>query len=112
MHIAKGGAMMRCLVTSRSNAIVTWIGLVATAASVTAADQKVRIIVRVPAETPQADSIYVAGSLPAVGNWRPDGLKLKRQPNGDYQADIDLPSGQTLEFKITRGSWASVEKKA
>lgn len=76
------------------------------------ADQNVRIVVRVPADTRTNESIYVAGSLPSVGTWKPDGVKLSRQPDATFSGDLDLPVGQTLEFKITRGSWATVEKNA
>lgn len=71
-----------------------------------------RIVVRVPADTPAGDDVYVAGSLPAVGAWKADGLKLARQADGTHAADISVDAGQTLAFKITRGTWATVEKAA
>src|SRR3954467_10263701 len=74
------------------------------------ARQPVKIIARIPADTPAVDSIYLAGSLPAAGAWKPDGVKLSRQADGVYTATLDLEIGQTLEFKITRGTWATVEK--
>ena len=80
--------------------------------SVADAAQSVHFLVHVPADTLASDSIFVAGSLTSVGGWKADGLKLVRQIDGTYAADIDLDSGQTLEFKITRGSWANVEKNA
>lgn len=71
-----------------------------------------QIVVRVPSDTPADAQLYVAGSLAAVGNWKPDGLALARQPDGTYTADVTLGAGETLEFKITRGSWETVEKNA
>src|SRR5688500_60599 len=76
------------------------------------AAQVVQIIVHVPAGTPATDTIYLAGSLPAAGEWKPDGLKLQRQKNGTHTAAITLDPGQTLEFKITRGAWSTVERSA
>jgi len=76
------------------------------------AAQPVQIIVRVPADTPTGDSIYLAGSLSAAGGWKPDGVKLSRRADGACTATLDLEIGQTLEFKITRGTWATVEKTA
>jgi predicted alpha/beta superfamily hydrolase len=76
------------------------------------AAQPVEIIVRIPADTPAGDSIYLAGSLSAAGGWKPDGVKLSRRADGVYTATLDLEIGQTLEFKITRGTWATVEKTA
>jgi predicted alpha/beta superfamily hydrolase len=86
------------------------IALVAAASC--AADQKLHLIVHVPPATTATDSIYLAGSLPEVGTWKPDGIKLARQSNGVYAGDINLPIGQSLEFKITRGAWGTVEKAA
>lgn len=77
-----------------------------------AAPQRVEFIVHVPAETPADAKVFVAGSVPKLGNWRPDGLPLTRQPNGTYTTEVDLESGQSIEFKITRGTWATVEKNA
>lgn len=76
------------------------------------AAQKVRVVVKVPGDTPANDPVYIAGSLPSVGNWKPDGVKLARRPDGSYAGDLDLEPGQTLEFKINRGTWETVEKNA
>jgi predicted alpha/beta superfamily hydrolase len=89
-----------------------FISFILLVSSLAHADQKVRIVVRVPADTPANESVYVAGSLPSVGSWKPDGVKLSRQPDGTFSADLDLPVTQTLEFKLTRGSWPTVEKNA
>ncbi|HQY88102.1 MAG TPA: alpha/beta hydrolase-fold protein, partial [Tepidisphaeraceae bacterium] len=69
----------------------------------------VKLIVTVPDSTPTDASIYLAGSLPSVGEWKVDGVKLDRE--GDrFVSTIQLEGDQTLEFKITRGSWETVEK--
>ena len=81
-------------------------------ASVAAAVQKVHVVVKVPADTPDDAEVYLAGSLPAVGEWKAAGVKLERQKDGTYAADIELEPDQTLEYKFTRGSWETVEKKA
>lgn len=77
-----------------------------------AASQRVALVVQVPAETPADAKVFVAGSVPVLGNWRPDGLSLPRQPNGTYTAEVDLAVGQTIEFKFTRGTWNTVEQNA
>jgi predicted alpha/beta superfamily hydrolase len=74
--------------------------------------QKIRFIIHVPSGGPPEDSIYLAGSLTEVGAWKPDGIKFTRQADGAYSADITLPAGQSLEYKITRGTWGTVEKNA
>jgi predicted alpha/beta superfamily hydrolase len=69
----------------------------------------VRVVARIPAETPAGD-VCLAGSLPAVGDWDPDGVVLAPQPDGTVAADVDLPVGEALSFKFTRGSWETVEQ--
>jgi predicted alpha/beta superfamily hydrolase len=39
-------------------------------------------------------------------------VKLSRRDDGAYAGDVELQPGQPLEFKITRGTWATVEKNA
>jgi hypothetical protein len=72
----------------------------------------VHFIVTAPATTPAADTLYISGSDPDVGNWNGKGLALKRQSNGEHEGTVRLTKGSTLEYKITRGSWDTVEKAA
>jgi predicted alpha/beta superfamily hydrolase len=97
---------MRCI------SKIAAVGLMMPSFMSTYAAQKVRIVVRVPGDTPATDLVYVAGSLPNVGGWRADGVKLARQADNTYTGSIDLEAGRTLNFKITRGSWRTVEKNA
>ena len=72
----------------------------------------VPIRVRAPEGTAD-DAIYLAGSAPAAGAWRPDGLRLTRQADGTYAGDVALRLGARLEFKFTRdGTWQTVERHA
>jgi predicted alpha/beta superfamily hydrolase len=65
----------------------------------------------VPANTPADAGVFLAGSL-LTPPWRPDGARMTRTAGGSYTVKIDLPAGATLEYKFTRGSWATVEKNA
>ena len=71
----------------------------------------VRIVVeKVPESTPQNSELFIAGNF---NNWNPGDLNhlMLRSPAGEYY--IDLPRSEyTLEFKITRGNWGTVECKA
>lgn len=66
-------------------------------------------VTSIPANSPQNAQVYVAGSF---NNWNPGDttywLTLK---NGSYWISLPLGSG-TVEFKFTRGSWATVEGNA
>ena len=70
----------------------------------------VRVVVRVPAGTDGA--VYLAGSLAAVGGWRADGVRLDRLPDGTVAGTVELPVGAELQFKLTRGTWDTVERRA
>ena len=73
-------------------------------------------VVPIRVEVPQGtnvDAIYLAGSAPAAGAWRPNGLSLARQADGTYAGDVALRLGSRIEFKFTRdGTWSSVERHA
>jgi predicted alpha/beta superfamily hydrolase len=71
---------------------------------------KVTITVTVPKDTDEKATLYIAGSLKEVGEWKADGAKLTRNDDGTYKFEADLPKDQTLEYKITGGSWETVEK--
>ncbi|SDX41671.1 alpha/beta hydrolase-fold protein [Hymenobacter psychrophilus] len=68
-------------------------------------------VAAVPTATPTTDQLYLAGSL---NNWAPGSPAhaLARQPDGSYE--LTLPASVTgpVEFKFTRGSWATVETDA
>src|SRR2546428_566439 len=68
--------------------------------------------VRVPDSTPKNAKVYLAGSLPVLGEWKPDGMKMKRLDDGRYAVTLLLPVGATLEYKLNLGSWQAVEKDA
>lgn len=67
----------------------------------------VKIRVVVPNDTPDTARVYVAGSLPVLGNWRPDGMALARQSDGSWTGEFSAKSGKQVEFKVTLGSWDS-----
>jgi pullulanase len=71
----------------------------------------VTFLVTVPASTPAAGPVHVAGSFQAWNPGSPAHL-LARQPDGRWSITLDLPAGQPIQFKFTRGAWTSVEKGA
>ena len=70
------------------------------------------IIVHVPMDTPADATVFLAGSLPSVGSWKADGVQMARAADGTYSGSLTLEAGQTLDYKLTRGSWDAVEKAA
>jgi hypothetical protein len=59
------------------------------------------IRVRVPEGT---GTLYLAGSLPQLGPWRPDGVALAGEGR-ERTAQVTAPPGTTFEYKFTLGSW-------
>ena len=69
-------------------------------------------VVTVPENTPRDAKLYIAGNLPDLGPWMPNRFELQRQEDGTFRASLGIPVDTSLEYKITRGSWATVEKSA
>ncbi|AHJ97098.1 hypothetical protein Hsw_1503 [Hymenobacter swuensis DY53] len=65
----------------------------------------------VPASTPAGATVYMAGT---VNNWSPASAAhaFSRNPDGTYQLTLPATVTGTIEFKFTRGSWATVESDA
>ncbi|WNG22612.1 carbohydrate esterase [Cystobacter fuscus] len=67
-------------------------------------------LVSVPATTPPDDVLWLSGNQPELGNWNPAGVKLHKAMDNMYATSLSFQPGTSLEFKATRGSWATVEK--
>jgi predicted alpha/beta superfamily hydrolase len=70
------------------------------------------LVVSVPATTPDDAQIWITGNHDRLGNWNGKGAQLKEIGPKLYEFSADLPAGSEIEFKVTRGSFASVEKTA
>lgn len=51
-----------------------------------------------------SDTVYLTGSLPELGPWRPDGLAMAGTGR-QRVAEVSAPEGTTFEYKFTLGSW-------
>lgn len=66
-------------------------------------------VTSIPTNTPSGASIYLAGNF---NNWNAsDPTKILTKTGIEYSITIN-PAPGTLEFKFTRGAWASVEANA
>lgn len=68
------------------------------------------IIEKYPENTPHDATIYLAGNF---NEWNPGSPrhKLQKMPNGTYQIRLNLID-TAIQYKFTRGNWASVEGRA
>ncbi len=73
---------------------------------------EVTFVVTAPENTPADQTVYVSGSHPQIGAWEAAGLPLEKQDDGTYRGSCELLSGVAHEFKVTRGSWSTVERTA
>ena len=96
----------------RTRASIVWLFTALAVTVFAAADDTVEIelIVTAPAATPADAKLYLSGDLPAAGNWKADGVALEKQADGRWRAKLRLPKGRELQYKLTLGSWAGVEK--
>ena len=58
---------------------------------------------------PVGEQVFVTGNHDLIGNWEPDGFPLTRTDDNVWSGSAVFPAGQTIEYKITRGSWKSEE---
>jgi predicted alpha/beta superfamily hydrolase len=72
----------------------------------------VKFVVSTRQPVAEEDTLYLAGNTETLGNWKPSGLALNRKTATSFEKDVQLQLGETTEFKITRGTWETVEKNA
>ena len=75
-----------------------------------AADVSIAFRVKAPPSTPADAKLYLAGDASALGGWKENGVELKKGDDGVYAAQVKLPAAGGIQYKVTRGSWATVEK--
>ncbi len=75
-----------------------------------AEDANVVITVRVPENTPPSSVIYITGNHPALGNWKPNLVKLQKISDRSFQFSAYIPRHKKLLFKFTRGGFGKIEK--
>ncbi|MCS6820342.1 MAG: alpha/beta hydrolase-fold protein [Microscillaceae bacterium] len=70
--------------------------------------QKVTFIVQTSQLLSTQEKIFIAGNF---NQWSPnnEAYQLTRQANGTYRIVLSLKGNQVIEYKFTRGNWASVE---
>ena len=92
--------------------VISWIILLVCCVSISYA-QVTFIIDAIPAHTPAGDQLYVAGNF-NNNNWNPGDTAFILPPNGQGQFVLTIAGVPTglMEYKFTRGSWATVEGNA
>lgn len=70
-------------------------------------EKQITVRVIVPPSTPKEATVFIAGNAPQFGNWNPGAIKMRRENDSVWSRTANAPMGVLVEFKITRGSWAT-----
>ncbi len=81
-------------------------------ASLLAETTKLKFVVNTSQPVAKEDKLFLAGNTATLGNWNPGGVALTRKSDTSFEALVELELGESIEFKITRGTWETVEKDA
>lgn len=66
------------------------------------------IVVSVPSNTPASADLYLASSLNSW-NAADSASKLTKNADGTYSIKLNVAAGTSIQYKITKGTWAGVE---
>ncbi len=81
-------------------------------ASLLADTTELKFVVNTSQPVAKEDKLFLAGNTATLGNWNPSGLVLTRKSDTSFEVLVELEIGENIEFKITRGTWETVEKDA
>lgn len=65
------------------------------------------VAIKVTAEIEDSAKIYIVGNLKELGSWNPASVELEKVDNKTWQKSFSFPINTALEFKFTKGSWAT-----
>jgi serine phosphatase RsbU (regulator of sigma subunit) len=69
-------------------------------------DERKSIKFRIKSEVPLLNqNIYLTGNNDKLGNWSPGAVEMSKQPDSTWTKTISFNQGETVRFKITKGSW-------
>lgn len=54
-----------------------------------------------------SDNVYITGNTAKLGNWTPDNTALQKINDSTCTLELFFPKNKTVEYKFTKGSWAS-----
>jgi len=73
---------------------------------------EVTISVTVPPSTPENSIICITGNHESLSNWQGKGIRMRETGPNLYTLTQKFAAGSNLEFKFTRGCFATVEKNS
>jgi predicted alpha/beta superfamily hydrolase len=72
------------------------------------AQEKIKVTLEVISPTlDDSVKVYVVGNIEELGNWNPGKIMLDNCKNKSWKKTIEVIKGTRLEYKFTKGNWAS-----
>ena len=68
-----------------------------------------KIEIRVISALPQNQKVFITGNTSELGNWNPNKMLLNKLNDSTWSKVFEFREGETIEYKLTLGSW---EKEA
>jgi len=88
--------------------IVIFLPLLLLACQLDESTEEHRVTIRVVVtDLPAGERVYIAGNLPRLGSWAANRVVLEPVSDGIWQKTFSFEAGTHLEFKFTRGTWAT-----
>ena len=75
-------------------------------------DRTVIFDVRTERPLSVGQQVFIAGNVEMLGSWAADGFPLTRMGENEWSGTAILPAAESVEYKITRGSWDGEEVMA
>jgi glycosidase len=79
------------------------------AAAAETRDVAVTFTVRLPANTPAGDTVFIAGDFQG---WNPGATPMTKVDSTTWSISLPFTEGDPPQYKYTRGTWEAVEKDA
>ena len=68
--------------------------------------------VTVPSFTPATATLYITGNISELGSWNPAARAMTKVDATHWTYTLNVLDGTTFEYKLTRGSWETLERTA
>ena len=73
---------------------------------------RILIVVHTALALEVGEQVFLTGSSDELGRWNPAAVPLTRTDENRWETWLNVPTPSPIEFKITRGSWATEEVDA
>ena len=95
------------MTVSVARLLMATLCLITLASAIPATAGEIMVTFRLHApELTEETSVYITGSLPGLGNWRPRQVEMKHLGERVWTHQLVIDGPRTIEYKYTLGTWA------